>query len=979
MKGKIIGFSLLICLVVAMFALPGNTYAATKFSDVSGHWAEKYINEAVAQGIVKGYPDGKFLPDNPVTRAEFATIVNKALGNTGTTTINFKDVPRIEWYYNEIAKAVAATYVAGYDDNTYKPNNSITRQEAAVMISRFVPTYGHSGRITSFNDYRNIDEWAYAALQKVNGKGYIGGYTDGGIHPQDKLTRAQAAKIICDILDEETIVKTATTVKNDGTKLSGKIYSNNVVMHKDLDDDSATIDNAIILGTLTIEGGGTETITINNSRVSNVVVDKDDSAVRVLAKGETAISSLTASEESILQTTGLAGGFYGSGFNNIILKGSAVSTLKGSFPLVNVDGTSATLNLESGTISELKVTSSGRRSTINASSGTTISNATVGSEAYFRGTGTISHMAVNSNGITYETKPKNWTIASKLETPSQVDPALEIVFSPKHAATKVSLDTKITLTFSSAVKLYDGTAIKAADIPDFITLRRSSSSGTSVKFTATIDSAKKVITITPSENLDETTRYYVILDKNSLKDAKGNGNAAQSIYFNTGDANAGTTFSPRDGATGVALKPSITVKFDDKVIRYSGSTAVDDSYAAGCVTFKQGSSNVAFTASINSSKNTITITPTKDLDLNKNYTVAVVANKLKTSGGTAIPAASATWSTGYTAPVLSEFTLVPGDINIVAKMKPNVAGKIYAVVVPAGSAAPSATQIAAGQNAGGFATPAAKNESAAAGTLITLPAMGASKPEDKLASGTSYDVYAVLQAKDSGAYSTVLKLNTTTTYPKIYLSSLTVGPVGGGNYIAQFNSMTDTYDISIPSNVSKVSIAASSSEGGIITIGGTSVGSAGSKEVDVNGKVTVQVVVKLANRGDTTYTLNLNQMQNSGLEFIKINAAPVSSVGGTFYSYALSTNEATSLSLDINTIDEYAFIGKPKSDIPISGPDNVMRTGQYTLAIPAGDTTVAITFTVSSGPGTPTTYTINISRPALPATPDSGSEGSAGL
>lgn len=257
-------------LALPLVAAPVETYAKSKFSDTAGHWAEKYINTAVDQKIITGYTDGTFLPDKAISRAEFATMINKALGNTSSENLTFTDVPNGEWYYSDISKSVAAAYTAGYDDNTFRPNSPITRQEAAVMISRIVPTYGKSGNLKTYSDYKTIADWAYSALEKVNGKGYIGAYDDGKIHPLDQLTRAQTAKIICDILDKETIVKGSTTIDEDGTKLSGKIYPNTVTIDEDLGDDSATIDNCVILGTLSVKGGGTDTITVNNSRVANV-------------------------------------------------------------------------------------------------------------------------------------------------------------------------------------------------------------------------------------------------------------------------------------------------------------------------------------------------------------------------------------------------------------------------------------------------------------------------------------------------------------------------------------------------------------------------------------------------------------------------------------------------------------------------------------------------------------------------------------
>ncbi|MCI8631743.1 MAG: S-layer homology domain-containing protein, partial [Firmicutes bacterium] len=85
------------------------SYAAS-FSDINNHWAKDYILDAANKNIISGYPDGTFLPDKPVTRAEFTKMVNNALGNNATSSVTFTDVPAAEWYHNEISKAVAAGY-----------------------------------------------------------------------------------------------------------------------------------------------------------------------------------------------------------------------------------------------------------------------------------------------------------------------------------------------------------------------------------------------------------------------------------------------------------------------------------------------------------------------------------------------------------------------------------------------------------------------------------------------------------------------------------------------------------------------------------------------------------------------------------------------------------------------------------------------------------------------------------------------------
>lgn len=564
MRLKRIGCTLLTAILSLAIATPVNCYAAKSFSDVRGHWAENYIKEAVDDGFVSGYPNGKFLPDKAVTRAEFATMVNKALGNAGTANVTFHDINMGNWYYNDVSKAVAAAFVAGYSDGNFRPDSPITRQEAAVMLARIVPAGGGNGNLRSYPDYRSIGDWAYDAMEKINGKHYIGAYGDGKLHPLDQLTRAQTAKILCDIIDSETVVTGNTTVKNDGTRLSGKIYANNVTIHKDLGEDDASLDNCVVLGTLYVQGGGDDTVTLNSTRVANAIVDKGSYPVRILAKGQTAVAALSAEESSILQTSNLSGGFLGPGFNTINVKSEAEVVLNGSFPKVNVTGSNADLTLDSGTISDLTISSSGRYSDITAEKGTTIQNVTVNAESYFHGAGTISHMGVNADNVTYETKPKNWTIASNAETPQKSGTYYDVTFSPKNNEKDVSLDTKIKLTFATAMEMRDGDSISDSDIDDFITIRKSTINGSRISFSATISSSKKVITITPDAHLSKNTKYYVILEGNSIRDDDGYVNDEESVYFTTGDKT--DTVEPNvDGLTLTSTTNTITANITSNI------------------------------------------------------------------------------------------------------------------------------------------------------------------------------------------------------------------------------------------------------------------------------------------------------------------------------------------------------------------------------------------------------------------------------
>jgi S-layer homology domain len=105
-------------------------------SDVTGNWAEPFIKALVEKGIIAGYPDGTFRPDQPVTRAEFAALLTKAFELEPTRASRaFKDVSQKFWGASVIDKAYRAGFLSGYPNNTFGPNQNIIRIESLVAIA----------------------------------------------------------------------------------------------------------------------------------------------------------------------------------------------------------------------------------------------------------------------------------------------------------------------------------------------------------------------------------------------------------------------------------------------------------------------------------------------------------------------------------------------------------------------------------------------------------------------------------------------------------------------------------------------------------------------------------------------------------------------------------------------------------------------------------------------------------------------------
>lgn len=167
------------------------------FSDIAGHWAEQEILSAYDNSIVHGMGDGTFCPDNKVTRAEFVTMITNMLDINQEAECAFNDVSKDAWYYKSVAAASNAGYIVG-DGNRFNPETNITREDAAVIISRILADKNielNSDAEYNFTDASDAAEYSKQAIAGLTDKGIISGY-DGKFNPKGNTTRAESAALL---------------------------------------------------------------------------------------------------------------------------------------------------------------------------------------------------------------------------------------------------------------------------------------------------------------------------------------------------------------------------------------------------------------------------------------------------------------------------------------------------------------------------------------------------------------------------------------------------------------------------------------------------------------------------------------------------------------------------------------------------------------------------------------------------------------
>ncbi|MEN6325904.1 MAG: S-layer homology domain-containing protein [Syntrophomonas sp.] len=179
-------------------SLPVGSGKLINLSDIQGHWAQQTIAELIALGAIGGYPDGTFKPDQGISRAEFASILVKALKLEPKQGKVFNDTAG-HWAKDAIAAAAAYGIVNGYSDTSYGPDDSITREQMAVMMVKAAKLAEvKEGKV--FADGNKVSAWAGNAVTTASQNKIINGYPDNTFRPQNKASRAEAATVIAKAL-----------------------------------------------------------------------------------------------------------------------------------------------------------------------------------------------------------------------------------------------------------------------------------------------------------------------------------------------------------------------------------------------------------------------------------------------------------------------------------------------------------------------------------------------------------------------------------------------------------------------------------------------------------------------------------------------------------------------------------------------------------------------------------------------------------
>ncbi|RRJ66167.1 hypothetical protein EHV15_27065 [Paenibacillus oralis] len=473
-------------------------------ADLEGHWAGDVLSRWLEQGFISGYADGKVKPDQPVTRAEWMVMVNGLLGidpEAETEAASFTDVKPRAWFAANAAAAVRQGYITGYPDGTLRPNAPVTRAEAAVMLGRLAKLEP-AAELASFKDA--LPAWSSGAVGAVAGAGWMNGYPDGTFRGAAVLTRAEAVVTLDRTLgvniglESESLsgdmdrpgvygpvegtaeIAGDAVIEADGITLRNTVVKGNLTLTEEIGSGEVHLEGVTVEGELRVNGGGPNSVYLQDTAAKRVTVSKKDGQVRIVASGKTTLETAVLSSGAILEENGLTGG--GQGFVLIdvateVPKSSLVQ-LRGNAETVRIAASGIRFELLSGQIDRLEVGSGAVNNLVYLAQGTIVIVAELNSAVTFEGPGQVLQKLLpgglqvrggrshGGGGSTAPTTPTDPGPTDPTDPPDPEPTVTELVYSPEALKfDAVRTDASVTL---KAV-LSNGKKIDVTDAADWFT------------------------------------------------------------------------------------------------------------------------------------------------------------------------------------------------------------------------------------------------------------------------------------------------------------------------------------------------------------------------------------------------------------------------------------------------------------------------------------------------------------------------------
>lgn len=391
--------SMLLVVAMLLFMLPIGAFAASSshYSDSANHWARPEIEKWSGMGIIEG-SNGRFRPDDPITRGELAVIADRIMNYRTVAKNGFSDLGQA--YYTEaVLKADAAGIIMG-EGAKIRPKDNLTREETVVIVGRALGLTEKSGS-SGFSDAADISKWAIGYVNSAAERGYIAG-SGNLFKPKASITRAEVVKILDNAIirlfdkaiEYSSNVNGTAIVSTPGTVLKNMKITGDLIISEGVGNGDVTLNNVTVTGKTIVRGGGANSIHITgNSKIASIDISKTDAGqIRVVTSNSAVVDVV----------------FVNDGNDNIILTGSFrsvnvaasanVTAVSADIARLDVTGGNAAINIDKNSkTSEINVANKADSTTISISG--LVGSLTVNSRSTVNNNGTIAKAVVNTNGV----------------------------------------------------------------------------------------------------------------------------------------------------------------------------------------------------------------------------------------------------------------------------------------------------------------------------------------------------------------------------------------------------------------------------------------------------------------------------------------------------------------------------------------------------------------------------------------------------
>ncbi len=423
---KLCSYVMTCSILLGAFVPVQPVHAANGPMGIGNHWAQPYLQRMYAYGIMRGDQNKNMRPNDPITRAEFVSSLNRAFGYTELSNVKlpFSDIKGTEWYADDISIAHNQGYFAGMSPKSAGPRHGLTREQAVTLMCRNLKIEQPlGGEVLGYRDSRAFSQWSKGSIGAFSQKGFVSGYADNTFRPAARIARGEVAKILSDVVGyrmsqagvyQPGMIQGNAMITTSGVSLENTTVTGDLYITAGVGMGYANLRNVTVLGDVIISGGGASeagqnSINFIGCNINRLIIDgQKDKVVAVDSYGNTIIRKTIVKTNAYLENYGNSN----QGFIDIDFLGDKESKLSvsGEFDKITVKNPKTYLTVGKGNVNHVIVDENAAESIVTIDRNASASQLSLDAGCIVKGSGDIGHLIVSAPSTDTAIRPDEITI-----------------------------------------------------------------------------------------------------------------------------------------------------------------------------------------------------------------------------------------------------------------------------------------------------------------------------------------------------------------------------------------------------------------------------------------------------------------------------------------------------------------------------------------------------------------------------------------